>query len=275
MTRTMMKTVAAVTALLLCAGAVHAGEGYSLRWLPATSADITEESPTGLSAFDEIDPSESDGISTGRAVLYSLLIPGLGDYKAGNKTRAWVFFGIDAALWTTLIVSEVQGHQREDEYQQYALLFAGISQTGHSDDFYALLREYDNSDLYEADIKAEGRVELWPPDNPNGQDPNVGYIRLQQYFEQNRVADYEEWEWQSLANKVQFQETRSASKNAYRRSQYALAALAANRVVSAIFAYASTRGSHGDSSQQSRRYQLDFTLPQPDYEASVTLIRRF
>ena len=150
-----------------------------------------------------------------------------------------------------------------------------MSRTGHSDDYYALIREYDNSELYEADIKAEGRFELWPDDNPNGQNPDVGYVRLQTYFEQNRVQDYEEWEWQSIENKIQFQETRSASKNAYRRSNYAIAALVANRVVSAIFAYTGVHRSQNNSNEQARRYQLDFTLPQPEYEASVTLIRRF
>ncbi|MCH7548150.1 MAG: hypothetical protein IH969_01205, partial [Candidatus Krumholzibacteriota bacterium] len=263
-----MILVAVILAGGLGVSRAHAGEAYSLRWLPESVERAGTGTPAGLAALEEIDASEAGDISPGRAALYSLLLPGLGDYKVGNRSRSYVFFGIEAALWTALVVSRVQGEQREDTYQEYAVLFAGVDRTGHSDEYYALLRKYDNSDQYEMEIKQEGREELYPEFDPNGQDPDVGYSQLERYFNANRVADYEEWEWRSLENKIQFQETRSASKNAYQRSNYALAALAANRVVSAIFAYTSVRRSHAAADELSRRFRIDFTLPRSDYEAS-------
>ncbi len=56
-------------------------------------------------------------ISPTRAVLYSLLLPGLGDYALGNKGRATGFFIVEGVIWISYAVFEVQGQQREDEYQ--------------------------------------------------------------------------------------------------------------------------------------------------------------
>jgi hypothetical protein len=243
-----------------------ASDGYSLRWLPGSVEAAASETPAALAAFDDLDASDTAGISAGRAALYSLLLPGLGDYKSGNRSRGYVFFGIEAAIWTTFIVSRIQGQQREDSYEEWAVLFGSVESTGHSDDFYVLIREYDNSVQYEADIKQEGREALWP---------DVAYEPLEDYFVRNRVSDYEEWEWVSLDAKIQFQEIRSASKNAYRLSSFALAAAVANRLVSAVFAYTSVRHSETDNAEQARRYHIDFTPPRSDYEAAVTVSRRF
>jgi hypothetical protein len=258
--------VLAAFTLSTLSSAVLADEGYSLRWLPGSVEAAASETPAALAAFDDLDASDTAGISAGRAALYSLLIPGLGDYKSGNRSRGYVFFGVEAAIWTTFIVARVQGQQREDSYEEWAVLFGGVENTGHSDDFYVLIREYGNSAEYEADIKQEGREALWP---------DVAYEPLEDYFVRNRVADYEEWEWASLDAKIQFQEIRSASKNAYRLSSFALAAAVANRLVSAVVAYTSVRHAETGDSEQARRYRIDFTPPRSGYEAAVTISRRF
>lgn len=246
---------------------------YSLRFDPRSRAVQTGDA-TGLDqAIARGFSDEGEPLSASKAALYSLLLPGLGDYRSGHKGRAVVFFGVEAAIWTAFIVSRVQGDQRESSYQDYAVRFAGVSNTGHSDDFYALIREYDNSVEYEAAIKSEGRAALWP--DVNQPPPDLDADQLERYFLENRVGDYEPWEWQSLQHKVQFQETRSASKNAYRRATFALAAAAANRVVSAVFTYTTVRRAASQTAADARRYQIVFHPPRRGYEAAVTLIRRF
>lgn len=172
-------------------------------------------------------------ISPGKAVLYSLLLPGLGDYKLGNRGRATVFFSVEAAVWVSYAVFQQQGSSREEEYQNLAVQFAGVSRTGHSDEFYATVREYDSSVQYEADVKNDGRYALGEVLNSQ---------QLEQYFIENRVADYETWQWVSNDRRLQYSEVRSSSKTSYRRADYMLAAAVTNRVVSSIFAYASARG---------------------------------
>lgn len=195
-----------------------------------TGAALWQTEPAAPDAFEPVSP--------GKAVLFSLLLPGLGDYQLGNRGRASVFFALEGAIWVSYAVFEVQGQGREDEYEDLAVRFAGVTQTGHSDDFYATIRDYDNSDQYEADVKDDGRFDL-------GQ--VLTSEQLDRYFIENRVADYEPWRWQSLDRRLQYSEVRSSSKTSYRRADYMLAAAATNRVVSAIFAYASARGMQKDA----------------------------
>ncbi len=204
------------------------------------------------SAFDLDRGTDGGPISPTRAVLYSLLLPGLGDYQLGHRSRAAVFFSVEGTIWISYGVFTVQGQQREDEYQSLAVRFAGVSGTGHSDDFYAALREYDSSVEYEAEIKNEARI-------------YDGYLhvltasQLEDYFVQNRIEDYEPWQWTSFDRRLQYSEVRSSSKTSYRRADYMLAAAAANRVVSAIVAYASARGARSDDTLG---YRVDF-VPTP------------
>jgi len=205
-------------------------------------------------------------ISSGRAVLYSLLLPGLGDYKLGNNGRATAFFVAEGAIWISYATFQVQGGQREDEYESLAVQFAGVSSTGHSDEFYAILRDYDNSDQYAADVKTDGRFEL--AGNGNTLE-NINADALDAYFLENRVEDYEPWRWSSLDRRLQYSEVRSSSKTSYRRADYMIAAAAANRVISAVFAYAGAR-SASKAYQQQTGYDLRLR-PSPAGGMDVTL----
>ena len=205
----------------------------------------------------------SEPLSPGKAVLYSLLLPGLGDYKLGNRGRASAFFAVEGVIWISYAVFQTQGSQREDEYQELAVRFAGVTQTGHSEDFYATIREYDNSDIYEADIKDDGRFDL-------GQVLTAD--QLEQYFIENRVTDYEAWRWQSNDYRLQYSEVRSSSKTSYRRADYMIAAAAVNRVVSAIVAYASARSMRTDGDVG---YRLHLTPAPGGVDVALALTRAF
>lgn len=207
------------------------GVAFSLR--DAASAPVAVGAAQAPSwNYQDADAPAGEPLSPTRAILWSLLVPGLGDWKMGHHDRATVFFGIEGVIWISFVTFEIQGGDLEEEYQSLAVIFAGVTSTDHSDDFYATIRDYDNSDEYEADIKNEGRFELYP---------DIGSEALDQYFTDNRVADYEPWLWQSTDRRLQYSEVRSASKTAYRRADYMIAAAATNRVVSAIFAYAAAR----------------------------------
>lgn len=217
----------------------------------------------------EADPGDTENVSISptRAALYSLLLPGLGDYKLDNKGRATAFFAAEGLIWISYGVFQVQGHQREDDYQQLAVQFAGVSRTGHSDDFYARVREFDNSDQYEADVKNTGRQDLFNPNDLESINPDA----LEAYYVDNRVSDFEPWTWQSLEKRVQYSETRSASKTSYRRSDYMLAAAVANRLVSAVVAYTAAR----NVEPQKVGYHLDFSPAPRGVDITFALTRNF
>jgi hypothetical protein len=210
-------------------------------------------------------------VSTTRAVLYSLLLPGLGDYQLGNKGRAAAFFAVEGAIWISYAAFEVQGHAREDEYESLAVRFAGVTRTGHSDEFYAELREYDTSAEYEADIKLEGRSELYAGGGLGG----LGADALEAYFTDHRVADYEPWQWSSLDRRLQYSEVRSSSKTSYRRADYMFAAAAANRLVSAVFAYAGARSAQKAHEALGVGWRFDFTPRARGVDVAMVVTRSF
>jgi hypothetical protein len=214
--------------VLVCAFTAPAGaESLSLRDAASAPASFDLASAAEWSYQDSA-VTASEALTPGKAVLWSLLLPGLGDWKMGNRNRAATFFAVEGVIWASFIAFELQGQDFEDEYQSLANRFAGITE-GHSDEFYATLRDFDSSEEYEAEIKNEGR------------NYDTGSEYLDQYFTENRVADYEPWLWESTDRRLQYSETRSASKTAYRRTDYMLAAAAANRVVSAVFAFGAAK----------------------------------
>jgi hypothetical protein len=229
--------------------------------VPATTPSAERE------AAWSSDPDAASGgasISPAKAVLYSLLLPGLGDYKLGNKGRATAFFAAEGVIWISYAMFDTQGHERENDYQDLAVRFAGVSRTGHSDAFYAKVREFNNSDDYQADVILAGRQAA-----TGIQDLSAD--ALESYFVANRVSDFEPWRWQSLDKRLQYSEVRSSSKTSYRRADYMLAAAVANRVVSAIVAYSAARSVE----PKTVGYHLDFTPTARGVDVSLALTRSF
>lgn len=58
--------------------------------------------------------------STKRGFLYSLILPGAGEFYAGSKIKAAIFFGLEAAFWTGYFSYHKKGKDKEDEYLDYA-----------------------------------------------------------------------------------------------------------------------------------------------------------
>jgi len=258
---------AAILALaaLLAASNARAGDYRPL----SDAVPSGSTAPAGVAwGFDAEESADMAPISTTKAVLYSLLLPGLGDYQLGNRGRATAFFAVEGAIWISFAAFQVQGNTREDEYQSLAARFAGVTSSGHSDEFYAELRDYDSSEQYEADIKMEGRSELYDQYGLGG----LGADALDRYFTENRVADYEPWQWSSLDRRLQYSEVRSSSKTSYRRADYMIAAAAANRVVSAVFAYAGARSAHR---AREVGWHVDFTPHAGGVDVAMMLTRSF
>jgi hypothetical protein len=261
-----------------------AGDEFSLRHIPEALplASATASGSGGWNGdgeegwYQDTDRPPSEEPSMTRAILYSLLLPGLGDWYAGEKNRAKIFFIADATLWVAFFAFQIQGHELEDGYKEFAATYAGLSSTNHSDDFYSTMGQYDSSDDYEASFKMDSRLDLWP---------DVGYDALDRYYLDNRLADFEEWGWDSFEKRVDFRQQRSSSRVAYRRSGYVLAAAALNRVIASLFAYQAVKSSRGAGKggdaggASSGGYRLDISSPpigaRGDFTATVSLIRSF
>jgi hypothetical protein len=60
------------------------------------------------------------GKSIKRAFVYSLVLPGAGEFYANSKIKAVLFFGLDATLWTLYFNYHKKGKNKENEYIAFA-----------------------------------------------------------------------------------------------------------------------------------------------------------
>ncbi len=77
----------------------------------------------------ETDSTKADGAvdvygfkrkSVKRAFVYSLIVPGAGEFYTGSKIKAALFFGLDAALWAFFFNYRGKGKDKETEYKAHA-----------------------------------------------------------------------------------------------------------------------------------------------------------
>jgi hypothetical protein len=93
----------------------------------------------------------------------SLLVPGLGQFRSGHTTRGAIFAGIEAAVWTSYLVFDVQGHSRRNAYEDYAVQFAGVQGTDRNDDYWRAVASYRSSDEYNEQVRRALRAGVEPP----------------------------------------------------------------------------------------------------------------
>lgn len=163
-------------------------------------------------------PEETPGgerkVSTLKAVGLSALLPGSGHWYLGRRSRAKLFFGIEAAGWTSFAGFLWFSNQRKGDYQNYAVLHAGADPTGKDEQFWRSLTFYENRDEY----NKIGRVtNLANPFYPE-------------------IASYD-WQWDSAESMQQYRLLRNSSKTAHRRALFTLALLGVERLVAAADAY--------------------------------------
>jgi hypothetical protein len=60
------------------------------------------------------------GKSVKRAFLYSLIIPGAGEFYANSKIKAALFFGLDVTFWSIYFNYHKKGKNKENEYRGFA-----------------------------------------------------------------------------------------------------------------------------------------------------------
>lgn len=262
-----MKQAILILCLLLATDAA-AGDSYPVRE-PLDDRAVEDHFLRDARVLDDVEAASGEK-SVGKAVLYSLLLPGTGHYYVDDRGLGNWLLAIDGAIWTSCVVFLIQGYQREQNYQEYAQVFAGVTRDDHSDDYYRVLTEYNSFRQYEDEIKNEGRRELFP---------DVDTASLDAYFVENRVGDYEPWVWQSAYNRRVYQDRRSASKRAYRRALYSVALALANRAAASFLAVKSTREYNRRVRGEETGFRLELETPAyypaRGLSARLALVRRF
>ena len=164
-------------------------------------------------------------ISAKDAAAWSLLLPGLGQQRAGHTLSAKIYYGIEAVVWISVASFVWMGYERENTYKDYAVVFANVSGTDHSDDYYRTIGEHLSSDGpggYNEAVLREGR-DLYYPD----------LAAIESYYRSYAITGDESWAWKSETEYRRYGDIRDGSRFAYRIALYSAIGAVALRIVSA------------------------------------------
>lgn len=195
------------------------------------SADPVDPHQAVLATAQDVAPMGTPAPAKGpgkKAMLYSLLLPGMGELSMGETGRATGFFIAEGLIWTNFIYWTVSGNLRQDDYVEQANLNAGVGVSKESDDYWKLVGQYQSSSgsgsgSYEETLRREARDVY--PDDPAAQDA---------YVAQKLPTGDRAWEWSSSTLQDTYISTRNSSSHAYNHAQYSYAAAILNRVLSVI-----------------------------------------
>lgn len=173
-----------------------------------------------------------------RAALYSLVLPGAGQYYIGDGSRARLFFGIETGMWLSYYGFRKYGAFKNEAARGWAVLKAGAYPTNKDDRYWIKMTYYDNRD------RNEGYEEL-------------GYNQMAAVVEGDDALLFPEtpeyyWNWENKADRQKYRNLRNQSKTAYSRADLAIGILIANHVISAVEAFWA-------ASKYNRRLEFSFS----------------
>lgn len=185
--------------------------GYAQNSLIAPSPSETDFRAALVNPQEQATQTVSKGPSPGRAFLYSLVLPGAGQFYAGSSKMAQIFLGSEGLLWATFLSFRAYGHWKETDYRRYATVHAGIDPDDKDYDYFVAIENYMDIRAYnEAKLQQRAVDEMYPED------------------------DVYSWEWDSEASREDYERMRVASDRAYRRSLFVVGGIVINHIISGI-----------------------------------------
>ncbi|MDP1677451.1 MAG: hypothetical protein Q8L88_11355 [Bacteroidota bacterium] len=152
------------------------------------------------------------------AVLYSLLLPGMGELYADGFEQGQYSLIAEGGLWLTYLSFQQYGGWLQTDARNFAVAHAGALTDGKQDQFYVDLGNF--NDTYDYNDK-----KLRDRDIQKVYDINGGYF----------------WKWDSDQNRREYRAMRVSSEKVLNNSQFVIATIVVNRLISAINAARLTR----------------------------------
>jgi hypothetical protein len=148
--------------------------------------------------------------SVGLGIVYSLLLPGMGELYADAYDIGKYFTIADGVLWGTVIGLSAYSGWQEDNYQSYAASRAGIDNSNKDDDYYSTIGDYTSVDSYN-DEKA-----------------------LERNFDEMYDEEKYFWKWNSTEERRTYRDMWTSSEQTNNSIRFVIGGLILNRVASAI-----------------------------------------
>ncbi|MBD3287913.1 hypothetical protein GF337_03845 [candidate division KSB1 bacterium] len=213
------------------------------------ASQVPESMPSPMMQQTSDDPRFK---AKGKAFLYSLLLPGAGEYYVGNKTMAKAFFFTELFLWAGFFSFDSYSNWKRDDMYVYAATHAGAQAQDKPAQYFVDIGNYDNIHEY-----------------------NDAKQRQREFYKVYSEEEYY-WSWDSPEKREEFEQMRISSDRAHNRAIFAIGGIIANHLVSAIDAvwqsYRYNKRLEKEQEQQSMRLRFD---AHPAGYYSLTLEKRF
>lgn len=155
-------------------------------------------------------PQTDEKKSPALAILYSVLLPGMGELYAGSYEKGYYFTIADGVLWGLFTGFTLYGNWKEDNYKSFAQSNGGVNNDGKDEEYYANIGVYLSID-----------------DFNTAQELNRDFNQVY-----NTTTHY--WNWNSESERKEYRNMWSSSEGAFNNVRFAVGALILNRIVSAI-----------------------------------------
>ena len=154
---------------------------------------------------------DSEKKSVGLGIVYSLLLPGMGELYADAYNVGKYFTFADGLLWGTFIGMNAYSNWQEDSYKSYAASEAGVINDANKDeDFYANIGDYTSVYTYNEQKALERNFD-------------------EMYDEQTNF-----WKWNSTDERRTYRDMWNSSETASNGIRFVVGGLILNRLISAI-----------------------------------------
>ncbi|MEW6193832.1 MAG: hypothetical protein AB1521_01580 [Bacteroidota bacterium] len=144
------------------------------------------------------------------AILYSMLLPGMGELYAGSYDKGYYFTVADGVLWGVFAGFNIYGNWQEDNYKSFAQSNGGVNNENKDEEYYAIIGVYSSIDDYNTT-----------------QELNRDFNKVY-----NTSTHY--WKWNSDAERKEYRNMWSSSEGAFNNVRFAVGALILNRIISAV-----------------------------------------
>ena len=184
--------------------------------------------------------------SPGLAILYSMLLPGMGEYYADNYSTGKYFTIADGVFWGVFAGISIYGNNKENDYRSFAKSFGGVDVNGKDSEYFANIGVYENITDYNRDRELNRKF--------------------------NEVYDEEThfWGWEDNKRK-EYRNLWTSSENAKNNVRFAVGALILNRIVSSIFAVRSV-SAYNKRESNDVSWDMNFNIQQnPSLPTSLVM----
>lgn len=204
----MQRIIRSCTALMIVI-CVHGMAG-------AQTGSSTDQVPFSTALLDpsreaDIEIGSVESPSPGKAFMLSLLLPGLGEYYAGNRVMSRVFGLTELTLWSTFFGFRFYGSRMRTDYELYAVAHAGVDPAGKNNDYFVNIENY-------ADLRAFNNAKL------QQRQLAAMYPETEEYW----------WEWDTESSRRHYERMRIGSDRAYDRATIVVAGIVLNHMISGI-----------------------------------------